>query len=73
MKMNIKKLVVGTSIVGVMAMASGCASMGMCGGSKCGSSDKKSSTSKCGGCHQEPSRPTCQTTGADDPITASWS
>ena len=47
MKMNIKKLVVGTSIVGVMAMASGCASMGACGGSKCGSSDKKAS-SKCG-------------------------
>jgi len=47
MKMNIKKLVVGTSLVGVMAMASGCASMGMCGGSKCGSSDKKAS-SKCG-------------------------
>ena len=47
--MSIKKLVVGTTLVGAMAMASGCASMGACGGSKCGSSDKKESTSKCGG------------------------
>ena len=51
--MNVKNLVVGTSLVGVMAMASGCASMGMCGGSKCAAngkcgSDKKAPTSKCG-------------------------
>ena len=49
MKRDIKKLVVGASVVGIMTLASGCASMGMCGGSKCGSSDKKASTSKCGG------------------------
>ncbi len=48
MKRDIKKLVVGASVVGIMTLASGCASMGMCGGSKCGSSDKKASTSKCG-------------------------
>ena len=54
MRKDIKKLVIGASVLGVMTMASGCASMGMCGGSKCGASgkcgsDKKAPTSKCGG------------------------
>jgi len=54
MKTDVKKLVLGASLVGVMSMVSGCASMGMCGGSKCGASgkcgsDKKAPSSKCGG------------------------
>ena len=66
MKRDLKKLVVGASVVGVMTMASGCSTMGMCGASKdaaagkCGS-DKKAPTTKCGGekCGSEKSETKC--------------
>lgn len=49
MKTNAKKLILGASLVGAMAMVSGCSSMGMCGGSKCGNKAKADKSSKCGG------------------------
>lgn len=55
MKANTKKLILGASLVGAMTLASGCSTMGMCGGSKCGSksggkcgSEKKADGAKCG-------------------------
>ena len=43
MKTNARKLILGASIVGTMALTSGCSSLGMCGGSK------SASSGKCGG------------------------
>jgi len=43
MKTNAKKLILGASLVGTMALTSGCSTMGMCGGKK------SASSGKCGG------------------------
>ena len=55
MKASTKKLILGASLVGAMTLASACSTMGMCGGSKCGSnsegkcgSEKKADAGKCG-------------------------
>ena len=51
MTSNVKKLILGSSLVAAMAMTSGCSTMGMCGSSKCGNDKKgaKSADVKCGG------------------------
>jgi len=53
MTKNVKKLVLGTTLVAAMAMTSGCSAMGMCGSSKCGNDKKgaKSVDAKCGSNH----------------------